>query len=114
MPLNDIPFRLDYTPENCADFVAEFYEPALAQAVRYDRTTHTFSAAGRQTAARGVAGRLNNGGRIRLICDHKVTPAVHAAIVAGRQQAAAILRREIAPADLTAITPDDIAGKRAL
>lgn len=61
-----------------------------------------------------MAGLLNNGGRIRLICDHQVTPAVHAAIVAGRQQAAAILRQEIAPADLTAVTSDDIAGKRAL
>ena len=114
MPLTDIPFRLAYTPENCADFVAEFYEPALAQAVRYDRTTYTFSADGLKTAARGIAGLLANGGRIRLICDHKVTPETHAAIVAGRQQAAAILRQEVAPADLTAVTPDDIAGKQAL
>ena len=114
MPLNDILFRLAYTPENCADFVAEFYEPALAQAVRYDRTTYTFSANGLKTAARGIAGLLANGGRIRLICDHKVTPETHAAIVAGRQQAAAILRQEVAPADLTAVTPNDITGKQAL
>ena len=114
MPLTDIPFRLAYTPENCADFVAEFYGPVLAQAVRYDRTTYTFSAAGLQTAARGVAGLLSNGGRIRLICDHQVTPETHAAIVAGRQQAAAILRREVAPADLTAVSPDDICGREEL
>ena len=114
MPLTDLSFRLAYTPENCANFVTDFYEPALAQAVRYDRTTYTFSAAGLQTAARGVAGLLSNGGRIRLICDHQVTPETHAAIIAGRQQAAAILRREVAPADLTAVAPDDIAGKRAL
>ena len=114
MPLTDLTFRLDYTPENCADFVAEFYEPALAQAVRYDRTTYTFSAAGLQTAARGIAGLLQNGGRIRLICDHQVTPETHAAIVAGRQQAAAILRQDVPPSDLTALTPDDIAGKQAL
>ena len=114
MPLTDIPFRLAYTPENCADFVAEFYEPALARAVRYDRTTYTFSADGLKTAARGIAGLLANSGRIRLICDHKVTPETHAAIVAGRQQAAAILRQEVAPADLTSVTPDDITGKQAL
>ena len=114
MPLTDIPFRRDYTPENCADFVADFYEPALAQAVRYDRTTYTFSAAGLQTAARGVAGLLANGGCIRLICDHKVTPETHAAILAGRRQAQAVLRQDVAPTDLTAVTPDDIAGKRAL
>ena len=114
MPLTDIPFRRDYTPENCADFVADFYEPALAQAVRYDRTTYTFSATGLQTAARGVAGLLANGGYIRLICDHKVTPETHAAILAGRRQAQAVLRQDVTPTDLTAVTPDDIAGKRAL
>ena len=54
MPLTDIPFRLAYTPENCANFVTEFYEPALAQAVRYDRTTYTFSAAGLQTRRRAA------------------------------------------------------------
>ena len=114
MPLTEIKFRLEYTPENCADFVADFYEPALARAVRYDRATYTFSAAGLRTAARGVAGLLANNGRIRLICDHQVTPETYAAIVAGRQQAAAILRREVAPSDLTAVTPDDIAGKQSL
>ena len=114
MPLTEIRFLMAYTPENCADFVSGFYEPVLAQAVRYDRTTYTFSADGLKTAARGVAGLLANGGRIRLICDHKVTPEIHAAIVAGRQQAAAILRQDVTPSDLTAVTPDDIAGKRAL
>ena len=67
-----------------------------------------------KTTARGIAGLLAKGGRIRLICDHKVTPETHAAIVAGWQQAAAILRQEVAPADLTAVTPDDIAGKQDL
>ncbi len=114
MPLTEIRFLMAYTPENCADFVSGFYEPVLAQAVRYDRTTYTFSVDGLKTAARGVAGLLANGGRIRLICDHKVTPEIHAAIVAGRQQAAAILRQDVAPSDLTAVTPDDIAGKQVL
>ena len=114
MSLTDISFRLAYRPENCANFVADFYEPVLAQAVRYDRTTYTFSAAGLQTAARGVAGLLNNGGRIRLICDHQVTPETHAAIVAGRRQAAAILRQEVPPEDLTAVAPDDIERKEEL
>ena len=114
MPLTDAPFRMEYTPENCVDFISDFYEPALAQAVRYDRATYTFSAAGLQTAARGVAGLLANHGRIRLICDHKVDPATHAAIIAGRQQAQAVLRQDIAPSDLTAVTPDDIAGRRSL
>ena len=107
MPLTDIPFRRDYTPENCADFAADCYEPALAQAVRYDRTTYTFSAAGLQTAARGVAGRLANGRYIRLICDHKVTLETHAAIVDGRRQAQAVLRRDVPPSDLTNIIPGD-------
>ena len=66
MPLTDIPFRRDYTPENCANFIADYCEPALAQVVRYDRTAYTFSAAGLQTAARGVAGLLASGGYIRV------------------------------------------------
>ena len=66
IPLTDIPFRRDYTPENCADFIADYYEPALAQAVRYDQTTCTFSAAGLQTTARGVAGLPASGGYIRV------------------------------------------------
>ena len=103
MPLTDIPFRLEYTPENCVDLIADFYEPALARAVRYDHATYTFSAAGLRTAARGVAGLLANNGRIRLICDHKVTPETHAAIVAGRQHAAAIQRQEVTQAELTSL-----------
>ena len=67
-----------------------------------------------KTAARGTASLLANSGRIRLICDRKVTPETHAAIVSGRQQAQAVFRQDIAPADLTAITPDDIAGKQVL
>ena len=114
MPLTDLLLRLDYTPENCADFVADFYEPALAQAVRYDRATYTFSPAGLQTAARGVAGLLANNGNIRIICDHKVTPETHAAIIAGRRQAQAVLRQDVKPSDLTAVTPGDIAGQQAL
>ena len=94
--------------------MAEFYEPALAQAVCYNRTTYTFSADGLKTTSRGIAGLLANSGRIRLICDHKVMLETHAAIVAGRQQAQAVFRQDIAPADPTAITPDDTAGKQAL
>ena len=45
MPLTEINFRLAYTPENCADFVAAFYHPALAQSVRYGRATYALSAA---------------------------------------------------------------------
>ena len=44
MPLTDLFFQLDYTSENCSDFVVEFYELALAQAISDDRTTYTFSA----------------------------------------------------------------------
>ena len=67
-----------------------------------------------KTAASGTASLLANSGRVRLICDRKVTPETHAAIVSGRQQAQAVFRQDIAPADLPAITPDDIAGKQAL
>lgn len=82
-----------YTPEDCVNFATEFYEPSLAQVVRYDRNIYTFSAAGLQTAALGMSGLLANKGCIRLICRHKVTPKIHTAIVAGSQQTETGLRQ---------------------
>ena len=44
-----------------------FYEPALACAVAYDRTTGYFSADALSLAARGVQRLIANGGKMRLI-----------------------------------------------
>ena len=44
MPLRHLQIRLDYRPDVSPDPVAEFYAPALAESVAYDRATYTFSA----------------------------------------------------------------------
>ena len=114
MVLRRLNFRDEYTPENSNSILTDFYDPALAVSIAYDRATFSFSAAGLKAAARGIAGLINNGGRIRIICDHQIGPETHAAIKEGRRQAAAVLRERVAPADLTTVSPDDIAGKQQL
>ena len=46
MSLTNLNLRPVYTRGSCPDLLADFYEPLLAQAVRYDRTTHAFPAKG--------------------------------------------------------------------
>lgn len=59
-------WRLKYTPDKC-DLVEEFYIPALASAVRYDRLTGFFNARALTLAARGIVGLVHNKGRMRLV-----------------------------------------------
>lgn len=49
------------------DLVRRFYEPALACAVRYDRTSGYFSAGALTLAARGIERLVRNRGRMRLV-----------------------------------------------
>ena len=44
MPLTDLALHAVYNHGNCPDLLTGLYEPLLAQAVRYDRTTCTFTA----------------------------------------------------------------------
>jgi superfamily II DNA or RNA helicase len=45
----------------------DFYSPALAVSVQYDRLTGFFSSTSLATAAKGISGLIRNGGSIRLI-----------------------------------------------
>ena len=72
MPLADLELRPVYNHGNRADLLTSLYEPLLAQARRYDRTTYTLTAEGLIAAAAGAANFVRNGGRIRLICDHSI------------------------------------------
>ena len=56
MPLTDLNLRPVYNHSNCPDLLVGLYEPLLAQAVRYDRTTYTFTTKGLIAAAAGTAG----------------------------------------------------------
>jgi hypothetical protein len=64
--LQDRPWRVKYSADD-GDLVSSFYIPALACAVRYDRTTGYFSADTLTLALRGIEGLVHNGGHMRLI-----------------------------------------------
>ena len=64
--LSDIPWKLKYSPEE-GSLLKTFYLPALARAVRYDRSTGYFKASALAAAAKGVEGLIRNRGRMRLI-----------------------------------------------
>ena len=64
--LSDISWKTKYTPEN-GNLLTIFYIPALACAVRYDRSTGYFTAGALAAAARGVEGLIRNNGKMRLI-----------------------------------------------
>jgi len=62
------------------DVVNHFYSPVLEQSVRYDRVAGYFSSRVFASAARGVAGLVRNGGKMRLITSHAFTPRDTASI----------------------------------
>ena len=108
MPLTDLTLRPVYNHSNCPDMIAGLYEPLLGEAVRYDRTTYTFTAKGFIAAAAGTVGLIRNGGRIRLICDHTVRPDILQALHDGQIQAETALLRTHNMEDLLLTQPDDI------
>lgn len=64
--LRDHAWRSKYHSD-AGSLVKQFYEPALACAVRYDRTSGYFTAGSLTLAARGVENLIRNKGRMRLI-----------------------------------------------
>ena len=114
MSLRDLSFQISYNPDNCPDIIGRLYEPALAESVRYHRTTYGFSPTGLMDAATGVAGLIRNGGRIQLICDQTLEESTVKAIIEGRLEAADALRDNIPPESLTDINPEDIKGREQI
>ena len=100
MSLRSLDLQRSYTPDNCDSIIGRLYVPTLAQAVRYDRTTYTFSMAGLVEAATGLAGLVNNKGRIRLICDQQMEPEVVRAILDGHADPKTELLRRVDPSAL--------------
>lgn len=67
-PFKDLSLNSAYdsgTPGS--DVLRDFYTPVMSQAVQYDRLTGYFSSTILALAARGVAGLVHNGGRMRLV-----------------------------------------------
>ena len=108
MNLADLELHPVYNHGNCPDPLAEFYEPVISKAVRYDRTTFTFSADALAAAAAGTAGLVRNHGRIRLICDWSVDPATLEAIEAGQNEPEEILRHQLSREELLLTQASDI------
>lgn len=108
MSLADLNLKPVYNHSNCPDMIAGLYEPLLREAVRYDRTTYTFTVKGLIAAAAGSAGLIQNGGRIRLICDHTVRSDILQALHDGQIQAETALSQTLSPEDLLLIQPDDL------
>ena len=101
MALTDLTLKDRYDPDNCDDIVAEFYRPALAQAVSYDRTTYTFSPNALAAVGRGLESFLLAEGHIRLICNYELSMPVYQAIKDGLAQAPDVLLELVPPSTLT-------------
>ena len=114
MTFTDLKLQPVYNHGNCPDLLTGLYEPLLAQAVRYDRTTYTFTAEGLIAAAAGAVNFIRNGGRIRLICDHSVRPDVLQAIHDGQLDAATALRQTARHEDLLLTETAEIADRNHL
>lgn len=80
--LRDHTWRSKYHSD-AGSLVKQFYEPALACAVRYDRTSGYFTAGSLTLAARGVENLIRNKGHMRLIVGCTLGPAEVQAIERG-------------------------------
>ena len=71
--LRDIPFQIGYGPQD--DRLKDFFIPALAASVRYDRAAGYFSSTMLAVAAAGVTKLILNGGKMRLLCGAELSEA---------------------------------------
>lgn len=66
MALRDINLKNAYDTDT-DNVLVDFYVPALYASIQYDRLTGFFSSSALAAAAKGLAGLVRNGGKIRLI-----------------------------------------------
>jgi hypothetical protein len=64
--LRDIPWKISYGPQD--DRLRDFFIPAMAASIRYDRAAGYFSSTMLAVAAVGVTKLILNGGKMRLLC----------------------------------------------
>lgn len=113
--LRDPDLRPVYTRNTCPDLVGNFFAPCLQRAVAYDRATHNFNPAALTAAAAGLAGLINNGGRMRLVCQYdKLSPETVAVILAGYRNAATALVENLNQQPLTSVGPEDLVARHHL
>ena len=108
--LRNLMLQTIYTRDNCPDLVEGFFVPTLSCSVSYDRATYTFSPEALIVAAAGLAGLINNGGRMRLICHHQLPKDVVQAIVEGQRAAEDAVIENLGCRGLFKIAPNDLTG----
>ena len=108
--LRDLKLQPVYSRDNCSDLVEEFFVPTLSSSVRYDRATYTFSPEALIVAAVGLAGLIDNGGSMRLICHHQLPRDVVQAIVDGHLAAEDAVIDSLANLEFTKVDPHNLAG----
>ena len=91
MGLRDQQFKLSYGPSD--DRLHDFYIPALASSVRYDRSAGYFSSTALAVAAQGVAYLIKNGGKMRLLVGAHLDPKDVEAINSGHSMADRVGKR---------------------
>ena len=80
--LRDRDWRTKYDSDT-RSLLTDFYVPALACALRYDRSTGYFSSRALTLAARGIEGLVRSGGHMRLVVGCTLAPAEIEAIERG-------------------------------
>ncbi len=80
--LPDRPFA-SLLETSSSDLIADFFAPALAESVRYDRGVGFFSAGWFRLAAAGMAAFAGKGGRARWVTSPILDPADWEALAAG-------------------------------
>ena len=114
MALRKLDLQPVYNRNNCPDLVGQLFVPLLGSSVRYDRATYTFNVQALSNAAAGLAGLIRNGGRMRLICHHKLPRSVVEAILDGHRSAEDAVLDSVGRKSLTDINPDDLEQKHHL
>jgi SNF2 family DNA or RNA helicase len=79
--LRDLSLKISYGPSD--DRLREFFIPAMAASIRYDRAAGYFSSTMLAVAAAGVTKLIANGGKMRLLCGADLSEADVAAINEG-------------------------------
>ena len=74
MAFRELDLKKVYDTRNIGDNpIRNFYIPVLNEAITYDRGTGYFSSTSLSLAARGIAGFIRNGGRMRILTSPELT-----------------------------------------
>ncbi len=93
--LKDLSLQIGYGPSD--DRLRDFFIPAMAASIRYDRAAGYFSSTMLAVAAAGVTKLILNGGKMRLLCGADLSEADVAAIGEGHATLAQKVEKRLIP-----------------